>query len=207
MSKQSVIIDYSKESDKELDNFAQGVYNSLLANANFTWAATVLPLLLTNVTTYRTKLEAARIGTAKDITAKNIAKGVLTDQLRVISGDVNRQAAGDLFKLQSSGLKLAKIPSKKGVLPKPTGFSVKTGANKGEFLFLVDAHTDANMYYFFSASTPAPANIGDWRLIPSTTHKKNITDYIPGTQYELKCAYKGTEDALVFSDSLMLFAQ
>lgn len=207
MNKQSVIIDYSKLPDSELDNFAQGVHNSLSGNANFTWAATVLPALLTNIVSYRTKLEIAANGTAKDVTSKNVAKISLLDFLRTTATDVNRQANGDLLKLQSSGFKITKTPAKKGIMPKPTGFKVKTGDNSGEILFQMDAYTEADMYYFYSAAVPAPVDMTDWRLTPSTTRKKNISGYTPDKQYELRCAYKGTEDAMVYSDALLLFAQ
>lgn len=207
MLKQSVLISYIKLQELELDNFSQGVYNSLKGNTNFTLETTVLPQLQTNILAYRSKLEVSVSGSSKDIVAKNNIKTILLDQLRTIAIDINRQANNDLVKLQSSGFKLAKKSTKKGVLPKPTGFNVKTGANSGELLFTTDANKDANMYYFYSVQVPAPIDINSWRLIPSTTRKKNVSGYVPGKQYELKCAYKGTEDTLIYSESILLFAQ
>lgn len=205
MNKHSVIIDYSREPDKELDNLAQSAYNSLNPNTNFTWAATVMPAFLTGITSYRTKLETAQVGTTKDVLAKNVAKQALADQMRTIALEINRQAAGDLVKLTSSGFTLAKEPSPKGVLPKPTGFKVERGTNSGDIRFVVDANTDAARYNFYSALTPASTNMDEWRLISSSTRKKNVSGYIPGKQYAFVCAYQGTEDTLVYSEPILLY--
>jgi hypothetical protein len=207
MAKGSVIIDYGRDPDNELDNYAQSVYNALFSNPNFVWGEGVLASFLTNINDYANKLEIAKNGSTLDTAIKNAAKLVLTDQMRVLATEVNRQANGDILKLQSSGFTLAKERAKTGILPKPTGFKVKSGTNSGDILCDVDANTDADMYFFYSAPVPAPANINDWRLTPSTTRKKNISGYTPGKQYEFKCAYKGSDDALAFSDSIFLYAQ
>jgi hypothetical protein len=138
---------------------------------------------------------------------KNEARVALLENLRTIGMEINLQANNDLLKLQSSGFHLAKERSKVGILPKPTGFTVKSGDNSGDLLCNVDANPNASMYNFYSAPVPAPANINDWRLTPSTNRKKNIPGFIPGKQYELKCAYQGSEDTLIYSDSVFIFAQ
>lgn len=207
MSKNHVITDNSKEVDNDLGNFAQNVYNSLNPNANFTWDASVMPQFQTGITTFRSAQEKVINGTPTDTTAKNVARAELLEKLRIIAIEVNLQANNDLQKLQSSGFHIAKGKNKVGILPKPTGFTVKTGDNSGDLLCNVDANTIANMYNFYSAPVPAPANINDWRLTPSTNRKKNIPGFIPGKQYELKCAYQGSEDTLIYSDSVFIFAQ
>jgi hypothetical protein len=207
MTKSSVITDYSKVADNELDNLAQSVYNALNPNPNFTWAANDMPDLQTGITTYRTNLDAAESGDTKDVAIKNDSKKKLAGQLHSIALEVNKQANGDVLKLKSSGLTLAKDNTKVGVLPKPMGFTVSSGDNSGDILCTVDANSDAYTYNFYSAMVPSPASMADWRLTPSTKHKKNISGYTPGKQYEFKCAYQGTEDALIFSEPLFIFAQ
>ena len=207
MEKSSVIISYSKLSDADLDNFSQVVYNALNGNANFTFATTILPALLTKCTTYKGKVEAAYSNNPKDIAAKNAAKADLLDTLRSMAVSVNQQANGDLIKLKSSGFVLAKTPSPRGVLPKPTGFSVKSGNNSGDLLFTVDALKEATMYFFYSATVPAPEKMTEWRLTPSTARKINVSGFVPGKQYAVCCAYKGSEELLVYSDKILIFAQ
>lgn len=207
MSKNHVITDNSKEADNDLGNFAQNVYNSLNPNESFTWDAPVMPRFQTAITAFRAALEKVLNGTPTDTAAKNAARALLLEELRVIGIEVNLQANNDLQKLQSSGFHLAKGKSRVGILPKPTGFTVKTGDNSGDLLCNVDANTIASMYNFYSAPVPAPANIIDWRLTPSSSRKKNISGFTPGKQYELKCAYQGSEETLIYSDSVIIYAQ
>lgn len=205
--KNSVLIDYSKLPDEELDNFSDVVYKALNPNANFTWAANVMTTFQTNITTYRAKLHAAMNGSSTDVAAKNAGRKILITSLRDIAMEVNRQSAGDLVKLRSSGLTLAKERGKVGVLPKPESFKVSTGINSGELLFKVNANESAIMYNFYAAPVPAPDDINKWRLIPSTTHKKNVAGFTPGVQYAVKCAYQGTDPHLNFSETFLIYAQ
>jgi hypothetical protein len=207
MAKSFVIIDYSRDTDLELDVFAQNVYTALNPNPNFTWGETVMRNFQSNITAYRTALEKAQNGTPAETARKNAARKVLVVDLKNIALEVNIQANGDLLKLQSSGLRLAKTRSKVGILPKPTGFTVRSGGNSGDLLCIVDTHPNALSYNFYSAPAPSPASINDWRLTPSTTHKKNIAGFTPGKQYELKCAYQGSEETLVYSDPVLIYAQ
>jgi len=207
MSKPSVITDYSKVTDSELDSFAEAVYAALNPNPSFTWEGTIMQDFSAATEVYRLRLNRSLNGSASDTTAKNVSRAVLLDMLRTMALEVNLQANEDIVKLQSSGFMLSKTRSRVGVLPKPTNFKVKSGDNSGDLLCTVDANTNASVYNFYSAPAPAPASMADWRLTISTTRKKNISGFAPGKQYELKCAYKGSEDALVFSDSILIYAQ
>jgi hypothetical protein len=202
-----VLTDYGRLSDDRIAPFSKGVKDSLTGNKYFN----ITPEMVTHfdvvIDDYSTKLSKAKIGTSQDVAAKNVAKEVLRDVLQEIAKLVNVQADGDVEKLQSSGFTLAKERSKKGVLPKPNNFKVKSGVNSGDLLCVVDACEDARVYNFYSALVPTPDNLTEWRLTPSTTRKKNISGFTPGKQYELKCAYLGTEETLVFSDPITIFVQ
>jgi hypothetical protein len=202
-----VIIDYSKESDDRLSVLSESIYSCLNPNTNFTWETMVMPLFRGHIDEYRSCLEKVPAGTSADVIKKNMARKVLLIDFHDIGTEVNYQAAGDLVKLQSSGFLLAKIPSKVGLLPKPTGFEVTSGDNSGDFLCNVKAYSKAKMYLFISAPVPSPANFIDWRQSSSSAHKTNIQGFVPGKQYELKCAYLGTEKELVYSDSIFIYAQ
>ncbi|MGB4775216.1 MAG: hypothetical protein WBP45_08590 [Daejeonella sp.] len=156
---------------------------------------------------YQIKLNQSKNGSSADRATKNEAKQVIVDQLKHIAMQVNIQADGDVLKLMSSGLRLAKTAAPVGVLPKPIGFSVKSGKNSGELMFSVEANKSTTMYYFYTAPVPAPANLADWRLSPSTKSAANVSGFTPGKQYECKCVYKGSAEELVYSDSILIYAQ
>lgn len=204
---EKVIIDYSKEQDDSLDNFGQYVYNHLNGNANFTWQADVLTGFQTKITNYRVKLEASRHGSDLDIDAKNVARGELLKELRILGMDVNRQANGDYSKLLSSGFRMVKTKTPVGVLPKPTGFVVRTGRNSAEMFMEVDPCKGVKIYDFYVSEVPAPEDIEKWRRINSTRCRTYANGFIPGKQYEFKAAYKGTSEEIVFSDPIFIYAQ
>ena len=207
MATPKVIIDYSDLPEGELDNFAQAVLDKLTGNTNFTFAANELTALQALITDYAAKYEASRNGTKADTLAKNIARKALLDALRATASQVNVQAGGSLVKQESSGFTQARTPSKIGVLPKPDVLKVKTGANSGELLFETSANEDADVYLFYVAQVPAPVTIDSWRVITSNKRKINAGGFTPGKEYEIKCAYKGSEEALIYSDTIRIFSQ
>lgn len=207
MSKLAVKTNYSKVTDNKLGPFSLSVYDALNPNEHFTWEVSVMPDFLAKINKYNKAVEKAINGKPSDTLAKNTARAALIEELKMIASEVNRQSNKDLVVLQSSGLTLMKERTKIGILPKPASFTVKTGDNSGDFLCLTSSNAHAFMYNFYSAPVPAPANIAEWRLTPSSIRKINISGFIPGVQYELKCAYQGSESQLIFSDSVSIFAQ
>lgn len=203
MYKAEVITDYSKLPDHDLDNFAQKIYNSLNPNTNFTWAATVMPGLATDITSYKSKLEAPTVNT----TAKNAAKQKLAKTLHTIAVSVNTQADGDINKLKSTAFTLAKEPTKIGILPKPEGFKVEAGENAGQIKFSVNAHSNATMYLFYCSPEPAPADITKWQAIISSTRTKTVSKFASGVRHKCVCAYKGAADEVIYSDALYIYVQ
>ena len=207
MAQAKVIIDYKDVLEGELDNQGQAIFNSLTNNPNFTWANNELVTLQTLVTAYGVAYEASRNGTKANTVAKDDARKALLAQMRLMALQVNLQANGDRLKLESSGFTLVKESTKVGVLPKPTGFKVKSGSNSGDFAVEVDANSSANVYLFYFMIAPGSANINDWRLIASNKRKINVSGFSPGKQYECKCAYKGSEETVVLSDGITIYAQ
>lgn len=205
--KNSVLTDSSRLSDDKIAPYAQGVKSSLEGNVLFNLPPELVTHFGNSITDYVFKLSKSKIGNSQDVAAKNIAKEVLEVDLQKVAKVVNTQADGDIEMLKSSGFALAKERAKKCILAKPTNFKVTSGTNSGDFSCIVDACADIKVYNFYSSAVPTPADLTEWRLTPSTTRKKNISGYIPGKQYEFKCAYLGTNKTLVFSDSILIFAQ
>jgi hypothetical protein len=207
MAQPKVIIDYTDVLEGELDNQGQAIFNSLVNNPYFTWANNEIGQLQNLVTAYGVAYEASRNGTKANTVAKDDARKARLAHLRLMALQVNLQANGDKLKLETSGFTLAKESAKVGVLPKPTGFKVKSGSNSGDFAVEVDANSSANVYLFYFTPTPASTNLNDWRLVPSNKLKANISGFTPGKQYECKCGYKGSEEVLVLNDGITIYAQ
>jgi hypothetical protein len=202
-----VLKDYSKEPDNDLLVLAQDVNVSLTGNANFTFAAGVLAGFQTKITDFLAKNQRSQHGNSADITAKNLSRKALLTDLHDIADTVNYLAKGDLAKLKSTAFVLSKEKAKVGSLPKPEMFKVVSGNNSGDLLCSVEACPDAIMYLFFWAPVPAPDNMADWHWVPNTVRKMNISGFMPGKHYILKCAYKGTDGNLVYSEPIYIYAQ
>lgn len=207
MEKLTVNTDYSKEPDEELAVFAEIVYKALNPNTNFTWKADVMTSFRTKIDTYKDKLVEARSGGTPKKAAKNAAKKDLTNDMSGIADEVNHQSDGNEVKLRSSGFVMSKTKTKKGTLPPPKRLTVKTGLNSGDLFCSVEANTDADRYNFYTHPVPEPENMDEWRLTSSSKHTKNISGFKRGTEYAVRCAYQGTSDTLVFSDTVHIFAQ
>ena len=202
-----VITSYAHESDMDIEAIAKSAVANLRDNSNFVWQNGEVKTLEENFANYSASLISANKGGQVEVANKNAQRKLVLGALSVIGNGVNLQANGDLLKLQTSGLTLAKLPVPVGPLPKPTGFKVVSGANSGEFLCTVDANKDASIYQFYWAAVPAPANIADWHQVSSTVRKKLMTGFTPGTQYALRCAYQGSDPSIIYSDIITIFAQ
>lgn len=206
MSLAKVIIDYNRETDDGLLVLSSSVYAALQGNTNFTWKVGELEAFQQDITDYNGLLDRVVMGSSADVIKKNLGRAKLLGTMRNLANEVNFQAKGDVVKLQSSGFRLVKTRSKVGVLPKPTGFEVSNGDNSGSIICSVDANQHAKVYLYYIAMVPAPASIDLFKQISSPTRKTTIKDLIPGKQYEIKCAYQGSEIELIYSDSLFVWA-
>jgi hypothetical protein len=207
MDKPYVITNYSKFGDQELYILADLVYKSLNPNPRFTWAVEVMPNFKTKITTYYTKLQEAPVIKGTGPAAKNIAKKELTDEMRDIAVEVNKQANGNLEMLKSTAFILAKTRSPKGELEKPDYVKVTSGTNAGELICETPSFKDAVMYCFYTAPVPEPADMDDWKLSISTDHKRKIKGFTSGKKYAVRSAYQGTVDTLNYSDTVYIYAQ
>lgn len=207
MPKQAVLTSYSKLDDSQLLTTSQQIYASLNPNSAFKWSAEEMTLFNSEIGAFEDLLIEAKSGNAQVILRKNVARETLLNRLRLFAMSVNIQADGDVIKLRSTNFTLAKEKEKVGLLPKPTDFKVVSGDNGGELVCTVKAHAKARMYCFYFAPVPSPASFDEWKNVMSSTHKKKIADFIPGKQYEFRCAYKGSEDEVVYSDPITIFAQ
>jgi hypothetical protein len=208
MSVNRVNISYKSLSDKDLGLKSSSIYTSLNGNTNFTFKATTLPALRTAIDDFLAKLnKSLLVHTSANISIKNIARETLVKNLRSVGEEVNLQANSDIVKLMSSGFVLSKKPEPVGILPKPINLKVVTGLNSGELLMSVDACPNCSSYCFYYGIVSESGEILKWEVEVSSKHKINVHGFKPGIRYAVKCAYKGTEAELVFSDILYIYAQ
>ncbi len=113
MRKEKVISNYFKLSDNELAILAGKAVGALDGNANFPNLNPDLTELQILSEEFRTKHEiASRGGSVLEVSIKNESRNSLVRGLRILAHHVNEIADGNLAHLNSTGLILAKQPSK-----------------------------------------------------------------------------------------------
>ena len=202
MSANRAIENYTGHKDDEILTTANSAVTGLTGNVNFTFT-TELTDIVTAKTTYATKLGLVATGNNTAVTAKDTSKGVLEVKLAVISKAVNLQANGDLAKLQSSGLPLAKLPvhNNMGV---PANLKVAPTNISGDMFVSVDKPiygTHGTIIAFWKPELgPTPANINDWFFRHSNGLSIVIKGLVPNIPYHFAAAYKGNDtEALVWT--------
>jgi hypothetical protein len=203
----TVITSYAKLSDSELLTRAQCAQKGLTNNAYIKTEPEELTKFNANITALNNAIVDAKDGSSIAILKKNECRELVLDDMHRLGQKVNLQANGNIEVLQSSGFVLSKEPISRGVLPKPTGFKVVSGDNSGELTCSVDSFAGVRVYCFFYTEAPATEDISKWQLSISTVRKKKISGLTPGKLYTLRCAYKGTEEELIYSDPISIYVQ
>ncbi len=207
MNGKTVLTGYGRLKDHDLEAQADVVNNDLPGNPNFQFDAAKVTDFQTNLTNFSAALKNCKNGTSADVLKKNVARKALLASMKYLAVEVNQQADGDTLILQSSGFVLSKVSTKIGPLPKPVDFKVQTGRNSGELLFDVDANANCLVYVFYFAPMPTTLSPVEMSKAVSTTHKVNVGNFTPGTQYKCYCAYQGTDPTLVYSEPIYIYAQ
>ena len=113
MRKEKVISNYVRLSDNELAILSGKAVGALDGNTNFPNLNPDLTVLEGLSEDFRTKHEiASRGGSVLEVSLKNESREALLRGLRILSHHVNTVANGSLAQLNSTGLILAKQPSK-----------------------------------------------------------------------------------------------
>ena len=208
MKKIELIISHGTLKDNDVIPFTENVLQSLTGNSLFTLTNERLDAVRARLTDYQSKLGKSKDGSKLDTVQKNESKIELTSLLDDLALDLCVQANGDRAKLATTGFTLTKDPERGKQPDKPTDFKVEYGKNDGELIFSVAACKEARVYVFYFI--PAPAAQADpilWRSVASTTRKVTITGFNRGVEYDCRCAYQGSDQKPVFSDTLRILAR
>ena len=140
-----VSLSFAKLADTELDNFAQGVIDSMTGNAAFPTPPVTLANLQTAQADVASKLAAAQTGGVADTAAKNNSRQALITMLRDEAAYVQIRCNNDPAILLSSGFQMQSTNRTQVELIKPAGLSLNNGSS-GQLLARVDPVKNANMY-------------------------------------------------------------
>ena len=208
MKKIELIISHGSLKDNDVIPFTENVLQNLKGNALFTLTTERLDTVRAKLTDYQIKLGKSKDGSKLDTIQKNESKAELTSLLDDLALDLCIQANGDRAKLATTGFTLIKDPERGKQPDRPTDFKVEYGKNDGELIFSVAACKEARVYvFYFSSAAAAQADPASWQSVVSTTRKVTITGFTRGVEYYCRCAYQGSDQKPVFSETLRIIAR
>ncbi|SFU41941.1 hypothetical protein SAMN05216480_10327 [Pustulibacterium marinum] len=198
---------YSKLVDAELGPFSTHVHECLTGNTNFTLAEGDLTTLSTNITNYTELFDKLNAnGMRTNTIAKNDARQVLIENLRVLATTVNLQAYNQNEKLQSSGFTLNKQPETIQEYPAPIGIKVWQGNNSGTIHAQVPPNSACELYVFYYTDDATITDPTQMKQIISKKSKVEITGLTTGTTYTITAAYRGSSPKVNYANFVTIIA-
>ncbi|HMG73333.1 MAG TPA: fibronectin type III domain-containing protein [Pyrinomonadaceae bacterium] len=180
-----VSLSFAALADYQLDNFAQGVIDSLTGNATYPTPPVTLANLQTAVDDFSAKVTAARTGGTADTAAKRNSRQALLGMLRQVATYVQLKCNNDPELLLSSGFEAQSMNRTSVPLEKPSGLKLKNG-NAGQLEAKVEAVKNTNMY-----EGRCKLDTGDWLPSVFSGDSQHIVfnGLTPGKMYtiEIRC--------------------
>ena len=178
-----VSLSFGSFSDVALDNFAQGVIDSMTGNGAYPTPPVTLANLQTAKDDFTTKIAAAQVGGPPDTAAKNNSRQSLLGLLRQVASYVQINCNSDMALLLSSGFQAQSTNRSQIALEQPQGLMLKNGAS-GHLIASVNPVKNTNMY---EGRIKGPT--GDW-MTPSVftgdSQHINFAGLTPGTVYTVQ---------------------
>lgn len=144
----SLIVDYSRLSDAQLDTIAQGVITALNGNPAFPTTNPPIDQFATTKNNFSISLSKSLGGDRTAIAVKNQCRADLLVAMRLLANDIEALCAGDRAKLVSSGFELTSDGDSVPPLAAPADFKITDGPSKGELKFSCKKVPQAVSYIF-----------------------------------------------------------
>ncbi len=201
-----VITGFTHHKDGALDLAAAKALTGLKGNGNFSFAGTSFTDFETAANAYHGWRGSLATGGKPAVAEKNEARKTLIPLFSAIAVAVNLQAGGNLEKLQTSGIRLAKH-KQHHQQPLPVNLKVGYGFNGGMLVSVAKSPVgDRGTVFAYTPVTNTSTNPNSWTLHPSNGHKAVISGLPAGAEYFFTAAYKGRDkDALVWAPPVRKF--
>lgn len=183
MAQLRVALAFARLPDKELDNFALGVKDSLTGNAAYPTPPVTLANLETARADFEQKIADASSGGPPATAAKNNSRQVLLGMLRQIAAYVQMNCNNDMAALLSSGFQAMSTNRASLPLEKPVGLQIDNG-NTGELVASVTPVKNTSLY----EGRIKLQSSGEWQPSIFTGDSQHITftGLTPGVVYTIQ---------------------
>ena len=202
----TLVKDYSKLSDSNLDFKGEAVILSLTGNANFPETTPTLADFTTLHTAFVTAMQNTVTGGRTATAIKNQARTELISGMRQLALNIESLAPGDRAKLTSSGFDLAADGENVPPLSTPTEFKILDGVNPGELKFSVRGVPQAVSYVHEYTEAPLTED-SKWVSKVSSTREHTFTGIRSGIRVYGRTAVVGRKGQEAYSPTLSRVVQ
>lgn len=205
MKTPSLVKDYSKLSEANLDLKVQAIILALTDNPNFPTTVPSLADFTALKDAFSAALLAASSRDRNAVAAKNQAKAALVNAARLLGTDIEAQAQGDKVKLVSSGFTLAS-EGNSPVLAPPSNFMVSDGLNSGEIKLSVKRAAGAIGYaHEYTLEPPTDSTI--WISRPGSSREYVFTNLPSGAKLYFRVGAFGAKKQYAYTNVLSRIVQ
>lgn len=206
MRKPTLVKDYSKLNEANLELKSTEIIANLTGNVNFPVTVPSLADFTLIKDNYSSKLIAAGNGDKSAIAFKNESKQQLLDNLRFLAINIESQAMGNRAKMVTSGFDLAGSGENVPVLNTPENFKLSDGINPGEIRSEVKRVAQAKMYSHEYCLEPPTENTV-WISHMVSTREFTFTGLPSGTRVYVRVAVIGSKKQIAYSVVLSRIVQ
>ena len=206
MKKPTLVRDYSRLTESNLDVRCQEIIASLTGNPSFPATVPTLADFTALQESYSNNLVAAGMGDKVSIAVKNQSKRELLEAMRQLAINIESLSLGNRAKMISSGFDLASAGENVPVLAPPTNFRLVDGVNPGELRSIVKGVQQAMMYnHEYSLVPPTETTVWMAHVVSSVEH--TFTGLPSGTRVYVRVAAIGRKNQIAYSSVLNRIVQ
>lgn len=199
MKNPTIILNFRRLSDANLEIKAQAISAAMTGNANFPTPTPDLAAFNTMIQAYSDALSAAKTRDKVKVSIKKDRRAELVALLIQLANYVSFTAAGDRSILMSSGFDLGRDSANPQPLQKPQNFKVSFGENSGELITSLSSVAGARTY--IHQITPAPATDQSiWESVYLGSVTNTFSGLEPLKQYCFRVAVAGSKGQVVYTE-------
>ncbi len=191
-------LSFDRYTDAGFADKAGSIYDGMNENPNFPNPKPDMATFLANRTAYGIALDKASSRAKNDVSAKNVARQLLTDTLVELGNYATLEAKGSLPLLIETRFTIRKSNEPRVELQKPKNLNLADGQNAGTILMSVDAAKGARSYSFEITPDPVTPN-SVWTKISSTTRKCTFPNLESGKKMWGRVGVVGVKNQFVYS--------
>ncbi|WP_017257599.1 hypothetical protein [Pedobacter arcticus] len=206
MKTPSLVTDYSRLSDANLEFKGQSIILSLTGNPTFPVTTPTLADFTALKVAFSTSLANALDGGRTNIAIKNTDRLALINSMRFLAANIESLAQGDKAKLLSSGFDLSATGETVPPLSAPVEFKLVDGINPGEISSVVKPVAQAVAYsHEYTFTAPDEATV--WSVKSGTSRKILLSGLPSGQRIFVRVAAIGRKGQEAYTNTLSRVVQ